>query len=553
MPKPTALAIVLLLAALTFPLGCRLKPRPATINADWNWDKKLSKLNVETATLQDVIRVFGEPQKYVWGQNVFDKKTLPVTFIALYPNKFQVVFRSGRIMELRHESKDGFLFEGKIGVGSTLDDVIKVLGKPKQTVVGQEIGFVDSILYKDINGKLGYCYYSSRDKHVRMFFAGYVVTALYTNTNEFPNSPCKPVSDSTIKANLPNEVQVDLIGVVYLDKNGIESWSPQGRPMENPGVLESDLEQMGYCIAFRCKPNNGSFKTNFIVGSKITQANDCFYIKKSNLWLTPHTGDPHTGDRRFCNLYIDQICGGPIDTYFEIACDQNGINSNNFRGISKNGITGISDLVPLGPDRFRLTIEFQQNIVGSVFMAVDKSGKAYAPGNGSFFSSRRDDLTFDFDPSQLAAIRRVGGQTSAVLFRNISLRPGQFTTVEVEVEGQKNSQPATRNPQQSSSPLHFAAQAGHKQLAQSLIDNGAEINAPDPNGNTPLHLAAANGHQEMCIFLLDRGANPNAKNNAGQTPLDLATLHGHQSTANTIMEKTRNPQQPPSHGCGDRE
>ena len=39
-------------------------------------------------------------------------------------------------------------------------------------------------------------------------------------------------------------------------------------------------------------------------------------------------------------------------------------------------------------------------------------------------------------------------------------------------------------------PLHFAADGGHKDVAQLLLANGADANAKDKNGWTPLHWAA---------------------------------------------------------------
>jgi uncharacterized protein len=37
-------------------------------------------------------------------------------------------------------------------------------------------------------------------------------------------------------------------------------------------------------------------------------------------------------------------------------------------------------------------------------------------------------------------------------------------------------------------PLHFACNGGHLEVARLLIDRGADINARDMNGNTALHL-----------------------------------------------------------------
>ena len=44
-------------------------------------------------------------------------------------------------------------------------------------------------------------------------------------------------------------------------------------------------------------------------------------------------------------------------------------------------------------------------------------------------------------------------------------------------------------------PLHYAAQKGHKEIIELLITNGADLNAKTGRGTTPLHLAAANAHK----------------------------------------------------------
>ena len=118
-------------------------------------------------------------------------------------------------------------------------------------------------------------------------------------------------------------------------------------------------------------------------------------------------------------------------------------------------------------------------------------------------------------------------------------------------------------------PLHLAAFFDHPDLANALLDRGAEIDAPSTNAmkSTPLHAAAAGGNPDMVELLLKRGANVNARQHGGwtalhaaaqsgdrdmvrsllahsadmnaraennQAPLDLALLHGHQDVATLI-------------------
>lgn len=79
------------------------------------------------------------------------------------------------------------------------------------------------------------------------------------------------------------------------------------------------------------------------------------------------------------------------------------------------------------------------------------------------------------------------------------------------------------------SPLHLACYAGHEEIAKSLLDHGADINAQNANGNTPLHQAASydgvSGSLEICRLLVQRGADVNIRNNRGWTPLHTAVLY----------------------------
>ncbi len=72
-------------------------------------------------------------------------------------------------------------------------------------------------------------------------------------------------------------------------------------------------------------------------------------------------------------------------------------------------------------------------------------------------------------------------------------------------------------------PLQAVAGEGHKEIAQLLIAEGADVNVKDKFfGYTALHDAAINGHNEIAELLIAKGADVNAKNDVGETPLDGA-------------------------------
>ncbi|KAF6199146.1 hypothetical protein GE061_007171 [Apolygus lucorum] len=77
-----------------------------------------------------------------------------------------------------------------------------------------------------------------------------------------------------------------------------------------------------------------------------------------------------------------------------------------------------------------------------------------------------------------------------------------------------------------STPLHFAAGYGRKDIVEFLLDAGASILARDDGGLHPLHNACSFGHADVVRLLLEAGANPNTRDNWNYTPLHEAAIKG---------------------------
>ncbi|XP_075979045.1 tonsoku-like protein [Anticarsia gemmatalis] len=73
-------------------------------------------------------------------------------------------------------------------------------------------------------------------------------------------------------------------------------------------------------------------------------------------------------------------------------------------------------------------------------------------------------------------------------------------------------------------PLHEACIHGHIDIANILINHGANVNdrgGTNCDGITPLYDAASNGHLDVVQLLLEKGAIPSLKTDFGETPLHV--------------------------------
>nr|XP_060624723.1 poly [ADP-ribose] polymerase tankyrase-2 isoform X2 [Anolis sagrei ordinatus] len=77
-----------------------------------------------------------------------------------------------------------------------------------------------------------------------------------------------------------------------------------------------------------------------------------------------------------------------------------------------------------------------------------------------------------------------------------------------------------------SSPLHFAAGFGRRDVVEYLLQSGANVHARDDGGLIPLHNACSFGHAEVVNLLLRHGADPNSRDNWNYTPLHESAIKG---------------------------
>jgi uncharacterized protein len=73
--------------------------------------------------------------------------------------------------------------------------------------------------------------------------------------------------------------------------------------------------------------------------------------------------------------------------------------------------------------------------------------------------------------------------------------------------------------------LLYAARGGCSGCVEALVDAGADVNLPTPEGVTALMIALDNNNNDIAKFLLDHGANPNLWDVYGRTSLYIAVDH----------------------------
>jgi len=86
-------------------------------------------------------------------------------------------------------------------------------------------------------------------------------------------------------------------------------------------------------------------------------------------------------------------------------------------------------------------------------------------------------------------------------------------------------------------PLHYAADRGYKHVTEVLLANQADVNAQQEYERfTPLHLAANNGHEDVVELLLANNAEVNAQDRCEVTPLGFAASKGHKSVVEVLRQ-----------------
>jgi ankyrin repeat protein len=95
-----------------------------------------------------------------------------------------------------------------------------------------------------------------------------------------------------------------------------------------------------------------------------------------------------------------------------------------------------------------------------------------------------------------------------------------------------------------SSPVADAAMKGDMGTVKSLIQQKADVNAPQADGATALQWAAYRNNVAMADALIAAGANVKLANRDGATALRLASLNGNPRMIETLLKAGADPNEP---------
>lgn len=97
-----------------------------------------------------------------------------------------------------------------------------------------------------------------------------------------------------------------------------------------------------------------------------------------------------------------------------------------------------------------------------------------------------------------------------------------------------------RDDEWGATPLHWATEGGHKDVALVLLQHGADKESRDCRYNaTPLHWAIHNGDLGMVMFFVEQEANLNALNKFQDTPLHIAAFCGKSAIVQFLIEQCK--------------
>jgi len=171
-------------------------------------------------------------------------------------------------------------------------------------------------------------------------------------------------------------------------------------------------------------------------------------------------------------------------------------------------------------------------------LLIDKLQEASSSGNLSRLI--RDIESIEYCQDQLASLinQNVDGQNVLVT----SARHGHRELVRWLLENGADVESCgscefDRDLLENVPALWAASAAGHFTIVQTLVFNGANVNARTKTNSTPLRAACFDGHEHIVSYLLKKGADPEIANRYGHTCLMIACYKGHERCVDLLLKQ----------------
>ncbi|XP_070538021.1 tyrosine-protein kinase HTK16-like [Ptychodera flava] len=176
----------------------------------------------------------------------------------------------------------------------------------------------------------------------------------------------------------------------------------------------------------------------------------------------------------------------------------------------------------------RLTDCFLQIDEGPVFQGLDQLVKHYSQSANGLSTKLGKFCKGSLPPSHLRRFGRTTPLHRAVTEGEVGLvRDILQDPYCVDVDARNKS---------GKTALHDAAYNGYDEIANLLLDAGANVNSKSSSFITPLHCACAGNRPTMCKLLLGKGADPTERHpTTGWVPLHEAAQRGHVECVRVLL------------------
>ncbi len=85
--------------------------------------------------------------------------------------------------------------------------------------------------------------------------------------------------------------------------------------------------------------------------------------------------------------------------------------------------------------------------------------------------------------------------------------------------------------------INAAAQGGSKETCAFLLEKGSDVNSKDAFGATPIFIAIERNHEDVFAFLIEKGAEVNVQADNKRTPLHVAAAEGRLEMCKVLIDK----------------